>query len=73
MAGRDLGRLNAVGFVSVVVAVVAATLGAQWGIVGVIYGVAVGWLSRIMATLVLAAPHIRLRRAAEAPPGGNES
>jgi len=64
---RQLGQLNAASVGSLVIAVVAATVGAHWGIAGVIYGVAAGWLSRIVVAMVLAAPHLRQRDGE--PPG----
>jgi O-antigen/teichoic acid export membrane protein len=57
---RQLGLLNAASAGAVVLAIVAATVGARWGIAGVIYGVCLGWLARIIAAIALAIPHLRL-------------
>jgi len=56
---RQLGYLNLLGWVSVGAAVACAAVGAPWGLKGVLYGVAVGWLVRTIAGAVLAWPHLR--------------
>jgi hypothetical protein len=56
---------NVASWICVVAAVGAAVAGAQWwGVAGVIYGVAVGWLGRIIVSLVLSIPHLRTSRQA---------
>ena len=55
---RQLGYLNVLGWVSVGAAIVAATVGASWGLPGVLYGVAVGWIIRSIAATVLSWPHL---------------
>ncbi|HEU4680236.1 MAG TPA: hypothetical protein VFS51_00740 [Gemmatimonadales bacterium] len=56
----ELARVNLFGWASVALAVLAAVVGAQWGLVGVIYGVALGWLARALAALYFTVRHLRL-------------
>jgi O-antigen/teichoic acid export membrane protein len=56
---RQLGYLNVLAWVSVGAAVAAAAVAAPWGLSGVLYGVAVGWLVRTIAAAVLAWPYLR--------------
>lgn len=63
---RELSAVNLFGWMSVVIAVVAATLGARWGLVGVIYGVGLGWLVRAVSAMYLTARHLRVPEVAPA-------
>ena len=66
---RELAIVNLAGWVSVAIALVAAVVGARWGLAGVIYGVALGWIVRSAAAAWVAARHLRLpatEQAAEA-------
>jgi len=63
---RELTVVNALGWVSVAVAVVASAFGARWGLVGVIYGVGLGWLVRAVSAMYYTARHLRLPRPAPA-------
>jgi len=56
----ELSIVNLFGWVSVAVAVVAAILGARWGLTGVIYGVGLGWLMRALTALYLTLRHLEL-------------
>jgi O-antigen/teichoic acid export membrane protein len=56
----ELSRVNLYGWGSVVVAVLAAMIGSRWGLAGVIYGVAFGWLLRALAALHFTLRHLRL-------------
>ncbi len=56
---RELAMLNALGWVSVGIAVLGAVIGARWGLAGVIYGVAVGWILRTAASTYITARHLR--------------
>lgn len=56
----ELSILNLFGWVSVAVAVVAAIVGARWGLAGVIYGVGLGWLMRAVAAFYLTLRHLKL-------------
>ena len=57
---RELALVNASGWATVVIALVAAFAGARWGLAGVLYGVAVGWTLRAIAALALVMRHLRL-------------
>jgi O-antigen/teichoic acid export membrane protein len=57
-SARELSLVNVLGWASVVVAAVAATAGARWGLPGVIYGVGLGWLLRALAALFVSARHL---------------
>lgn len=56
----ELSIVNLFGWISVAVAVVAAILGARWGLTGVIYGVGLGWLMRALTALYLTLRHLEL-------------
>jgi O-antigen/teichoic acid export membrane protein len=56
---RELARLSAFGWTAVLVAGVAGVLGARWGLVGLVYGVGVGWAARTVFAAALAAPYLR--------------
>jgi O-antigen/teichoic acid export membrane protein len=55
-SAADMQRMGVVGGVSIGVAVAGAGLGAHWGLTGLVYGVACGWLLRALAVSVLAIP-----------------
>jgi O-antigen/teichoic acid export membrane protein len=66
---RELSLVNAAGWASAVVALVAAFAGARWGLAGVLYGVALGWFLRAIAALALVVPHLRLPVPVPGPTG----
>jgi Na+-driven multidrug efflux pump len=49
-----------VGWVSVGIALVAAFVGARWGLAGIIYGVGFGWIVRAVVAFALIMRHLRL-------------
>ena len=57
---RELSIVNLFSWISVAVAVVAAVIGARWGLTGVIYGVGLGWLMRALTALYLTLRHLDL-------------
>ena len=57
---RELSAVNLLGWLSLAVGLVAAVVGARWGLAGVIYGVAVGWMMRSLSALYVVARHLRL-------------
>jgi O-antigen/teichoic acid export membrane protein len=57
---RELSLVNMIGWVSAAIALVAAFVGARWGLVGVIYGVALGWIVRALVAFALIVRHLRL-------------
>jgi len=57
---RELSLVNMIGWVSAAIALVAAFVGARWGLVGVIYGVALGWIVRAVVAFALIVRHLRL-------------
>ena len=63
---RRLRTLSFFSWGSIVVSVAGAFLTAPWGLVGVIYGIAAGWLIRCILTAWLAAPYLRQPRESEA-------
>lgn len=63
---RELSMVNLLGWISVGIGLVAAIVGARWGLAGVIYGVALGWAVRTMSALYVAARHLRLPVAGSA-------
>ncbi len=56
----ELSFVNIMGWISVAVAIGAAVAAARWGLAGVIYGVALGWMVRSVATFYVAVRHLRL-------------
>jgi O-antigen/teichoic acid export membrane protein len=58
--GRELTMINVFGWISVGIAVVAAVVGARWGLAGVIYGVALGWLVRAITAVYPIIKHLRV-------------
>jgi O-antigen/teichoic acid export membrane protein len=58
--GPELSAVNLLGWVAVAIGIVAAIVGARWGLAGVIYGVAVGWMVRAVAAFFVTARHLRL-------------
>jgi O-antigen/teichoic acid export membrane protein len=65
---RELATINALGWVSVAIGLIAAVVGARWGLAGVIYGVALGWMMRAVSAFYFAARHLRLPLAETAEP-----
>jgi hypothetical protein len=63
---RELSAVNLLGWVSLAVGVIAAVVGARWGLAGVIYGVALGWMVRSVSALYVMARHLRLPVAEQA-------
>ena len=57
---RELAVVNLLGWASVVLAVAASVFGARWGLTGVIYGVALGWLVRAATGAFPIVKHLRL-------------
>lgn len=56
---NEVWALNLLGWFSVGVAIVAAVAGSRWGLVGVIYGVGLGWLVRALSAFYVTARHLR--------------
>ncbi|HET9040277.1 MAG TPA: hypothetical protein VFN40_08910 [Gemmatimonadales bacterium] len=65
---RELAMVNYLGWASVVLAVVAGLAAGTWGLAGVIYGVALGWLLRAIAAFYVTFRHLRLPAAAVPAP-----
>jgi O-antigen/teichoic acid export membrane protein len=57
---RELAIVNFLGWGSVLLAIAASILGARWGLTGVIYGVALGWLLRAATATYPILKHLRL-------------
>jgi len=55
----EVSVVNLLGWASVALAVPAAVFGARWGLVGVIYGVSLGWLTRAVTALYITLRHLR--------------
>jgi O-antigen/teichoic acid export membrane protein len=56
----ELSVMNLLGWGAVALAIPAAFVGARWGLAGVIYGAALGWLLRATAGLYVGLRHLRL-------------
>jgi O-antigen/teichoic acid export membrane protein len=57
---RELSAVNLLGWLSLAVGLVAAVVGARWGLAGVIYGVALGWMARSVSAFLVVARHLRV-------------
>ena len=55
---REVTAVNVFGWISVGIAVLAATVGARWGLPGVIYGVGLGWLLRAVVGIGISARRV---------------
>jgi O-antigen/teichoic acid export membrane protein len=55
---RELSLANLLGWLTVAIALAGAVIGAEWGLVGVIYGVALGWALRAATFAVITARHL---------------
>jgi O-antigen/teichoic acid export membrane protein len=64
---REVATVNLCGWVSVVIAVAGAAIGARWGLPGVIYGVGLGWLLRAVIGIGISARRLRSAAPAVAP------
>ena len=62
----EIAWVNVFGWGSVALAILAAFVGARWGLAGVIYGVTMGWLMRALTALYFAFRHLRLPSAVPA-------
>jgi O-antigen/teichoic acid export membrane protein len=56
---RQLGLLGVIAWLSVAIGVAGGVIGARWGLSGLVFGVAAGWLFRCAVVSVLALPHLR--------------
>jgi O-antigen/teichoic acid export membrane protein len=56
----ELSLVNVLGWVSIGLAIPAAAFGARWGLAGVMYGVALGWLLRALTAFYVTFRHLRL-------------
>lgn len=65
---RELFVLNLTGWIAVGVAVAGAVVGARWGLTGVIYGVALGWLVQMLAAARIGIPKLGVERELQARP-----
>lgn len=68
---RGLRALGVVSWLTIGLSVVASVLAAPWGLVGVLYGVSLGWLVRSVIAAFMAMPHVR-RPDARLPPAPYE-
>jgi O-antigen/teichoic acid export membrane protein len=55
---RELGLMNRFGWISLAISVAAAAIGARWGLVGVVYGVGLGWAFRTLAAIAIMYRHL---------------
>ena len=58
-SSKDLLRINIVAWGSLLIAACAAVIGSRYGLVGIVYGVGLGWYAQFIGSLVLAVPHFR--------------
>ena len=58
-SSRELGILSFSGWISLSISAAGAFIGTRWGLVGVIYGVGIGWFSRAIISSRLSIKHFR--------------
>jgi O-antigen/teichoic acid export membrane protein len=56
---RELAHLSGLMWLSIACAIAGAALGSQWGLVGLIYGAAIGWVGQLMVSTSIAVHHLR--------------
>jgi len=56
---RRLGLLGVIAWLSVAIGVAGGIIGARWGLSGLVFGVAAGWLFRCAVVSALALPFLR--------------
>ena len=55
---RELRWISVTAWLSIAIATAGAFVAAPWGLPGVLYGIAVGWLTRVVAAGWIAFPHL---------------
>jgi O-antigen/teichoic acid export membrane protein len=58
-SNRELAYLSALMWLSIACAVAGAAVGSQWGLVGLVYGAAIGWVGQFVVSTSIAARHLR--------------
>ena len=56
---RELSAVNLLGWMSLAIGLAGGIAGARWGLAGVIYGVALGWMVRSVSAFLVVARHLR--------------
>lgn len=56
---RRLGLLGVIAWISVAIGAAGAVVGARWGLPGLVFGVAAGWVFRCVVVAGLALPYLR--------------
>ena len=64
---RALGRMNLAGWVIIAGSMPAIALGTRWGLVGVVYAVALAWAAQGAIAFMLGIPALRSQPAADVP------
>jgi O-antigen/teichoic acid export membrane protein len=64
---REVSLINVLGWASVGVAIMAAVVGARWGLTGLVYGVGIGWLARALTACPIILRHLKLPASIPAP------
>jgi O-antigen/teichoic acid export membrane protein len=62
-SARDLLLISGIGWAAIAFGFIGASIGARWGLTGLVFGVGAGWLFRAIAILWVAAPRLWLKRA----------
>jgi O-antigen/teichoic acid export membrane protein len=72
-SNRELVYLSGLMWLSVAVALGGAVVGAHWGLMGLIYGVSLGWVAQVIVSVGMVLPHLRLgaSQAPQVPPVSN--
>ena len=59
-SNRELAYLSGLMWLSVAVAVGGATVGAHWGLTGLIYGVSLGWVAQVIVSVGMVLSHLKI-------------
>jgi O-antigen/teichoic acid export membrane protein len=72
-SNRELVYLSGLMWLSVAVALGGAAVGAHWGLVGVIYGVSLGWVAQVIVSVGIVLPYLKVgtSQAPQEPPASS--
>jgi O-antigen/teichoic acid export membrane protein len=64
-SNRELAYLSGLMWLSIACAIAGAAFGSRWGLVGLIYGAAIGWIGQLAVSASVAVRHFRTGSGAE--------
>jgi O-antigen/teichoic acid export membrane protein len=72
-SNRELAYLSGLMWLAVAVAIGGAAVGAHWGLVGVVYGVSLGWVAQVIVSVGMVLPYLKIdpSHASQVTPGSS--